>query len=199
MTEPNGQGVDVTEVHGDEARDALDKVAGDASVAELGRELGIEPIEVLRSAKVERLPETLENFEEAAGKLYVSVTWVDNSERAVRTSHFVPSDGGTIDSNVAIVPKTSAEPVSFGKLGGSMTTVTEAEVQRAKQSVAAPDGFVDCLADCLGISAGFVTAVLAGCGLVCVISLGTGCIVCAAAAFGFSVGTVGGCFGGCAA
>lgn len=199
MTGPNGQGMDVTEIHGDEARDALDKVAGDASVVDLGRELGVDPNEVLRSAKVERLPETIENFEEAAGKLYVSVTWVDNSERTVRTSHFVPSDDGSIDSNVARVPKTSAEPASFGKLGGPMTTVTESEVQRAEQSVSASSDFIDCLADCLGISAGFVTAVLAGCGLVCAITLGTGCIVCAAAAFGFSVGTVGGCFGGCAA
>lgn len=195
----NGQGLDVTELHGDEARDALDKVASDASVIELGRELGVDPNEVLRSATVERLPDTIENFEEAAGKLYVSVTWVDNSERTVRTSHFVPSDGGSIDSNTAIVPKTSAEPASFGKLGGSMTIVTADVVQSAEQSAAASSDFTECLADCLGISAGFVTAVLAGCGLACVLSAGTGCIVCAAGAFGFSVGTVGGCFGGCAA
>lgn len=194
MTGPNGQ---IEIVTGDEAQQALEKVAGVSSVIELGHELGISPTEALRHATVERMPATVENFEQAAGKLFISVTWENGAERAVRTSHFVPFDDSGVDSNIVREPKDGAEPVSFGKLGGSLTVVTDDEAQRASQNLAVSQSFTQCVASCLGISQAFANTVIAGCGLACAISAGTGCIICAAGAFGFSAGTVGGCFVGC--
>lgn len=188
----------ITELHGAEAREALDKVIGDASVVELGRELGIDPNEAVRNSTVEQLPEQLpESVRGVAGKLYVAVTWVDDSQRAVRTGHFI-SPEGAVDSNVIRVPKTGAEPVRFGALGRSLITVTEYKIQIARGQLTISSDYIDCVAECLGISSALLTVILAGCGLACAITEGIGCIICAAGALGFGVGFVTGCFFGCA-
>jgi hypothetical protein len=196
-TGPSGSaGQDVKRVTGAKATATLDKVSGDAAVVALGRRLGIDPGEAVANGVVEQLPAPVNGV---AGQLYVSVLWADDSHRTVRTSHFV-STNGHITSNIFMLIKTGAEPtMTYGELGGKTVTLTESQAASTQSdAIHELDSFTDCLADCLGISSALVTAVLAGCGLACVITAGTACIVCAAGAFGFSVGTVTGCFAGCA-